>query len=190
MSITTKQYMKKPLYVEAVRITRRNFSEVAKWCGGHIQTERADAPQNAGKKYIKIDAHNPINARQTKAFVGDWVLQTERGFKIYTHTSFTSSFDEVLELVHTESTYPYEDGGCIIIGPQCFSAKDESVLNWKGVNYVPQEQDSITLMGGERVEVSFEEDLDSCAVPMGSRPVPSEQELLEEQRGAGLVRGE
>lgn len=181
MSITTKQYTKKPLYVEAVRITRRNFAEVARWCEGHIQTERGDAPQNAGKKYIKIDAHNPINARQTKAFIGDWVLQTERGFKIYTHTSFTSSFDEVLELVHTEPTYPYEEGEFIVIGPACFSAKDESVLNWKGVNYVPQE-------GATRL-IAEEDDLDSCAIP-GSRAVPSEQELLEEQRGAGLVRGE
>lgn len=94
MGVTTTRYIKKPLFVEAVRITRKNFNDVAKWCEGHIQTERADAPQNAGKKYLKIQAHNPINTRQTKAFIGDWVLQTERGFKIYTHNSFTESFDE------------------------------------------------------------------------------------------------
>lgn len=95
MGVTTKRYIKKPLYVDAVRVTRKNFNEVTKWCGGRIQTERANAPQNAGQKFVKIEAHNPINIRQTKAFVGDWILQTERGFKIYTHTSFVESFDEV-----------------------------------------------------------------------------------------------
>lgn len=103
MGITTTQYMKKPLYVDAVRITRGNFSEVSKWCRGEIQTERADAPQNAGKKFIKVQAHNPINQRQTKAFIGDWVLKTDRGYKIYTHKSFTESFDEAGERVGVPS---------------------------------------------------------------------------------------
>lgn len=95
MGITTTQYIKKPLYVEAVRITRGNFSEVVAWCKGQIRTEHAKHPQNPGKKYIKIEAHNPINTRQTKAYVGDWVLKTERGFKVYSHKNFTESFDEV-----------------------------------------------------------------------------------------------
>lgn len=95
MVITTKQYVKKPLFVDAVRITRKNFDEVTQWCGGRIQTEHANHAQHPGKKFIKINAHNPINARQTKAFVGDWVLKTERGFKVYSHKNFLESFDEV-----------------------------------------------------------------------------------------------
>lgn len=88
MGVTTVQYIKKPLYVDAIRITRTNFDDVAAWCSGRIQNERS-------KKYIKIKAHNPINNRQTKAFVGDWVLRTERGFKIYSHQAFQDSFDKV-----------------------------------------------------------------------------------------------
>lgn len=97
MGITTIQYIKKPLYVDAVRITRRNFAEVVKWCEGRVQTERADNHENPGKKYIKILTHNPINTRQTKAFIGDWVLKTDRGYKIYTHKAFCETFDRVEE---------------------------------------------------------------------------------------------
>lgn len=160
MGVITTQYVKKPLFVEAARITRRNFNEVAKWCEGHIQTERPDAPQNAGKKYIKIQTHNPINTRQTKAFVGDWLLKTDRGFKIYTHTSFLESFDEVAEL---EAPYPREEGDTIVIGPGCFSAKDRSVLNWDGVNYVPQGADRS--VEAEVADFDEAEEFDSCAVP-------------------------
>lgn len=96
MTIITKQYSKKPLFVEAVRVTRRNFADLTKWCEGNVETEGADHHKHPGAKYIKIDAHNPLNARQTKAFVGDWILKSERGFKVYTHQSFCESFDLVV----------------------------------------------------------------------------------------------
>ena len=164
MGVTTTQFIKKPLYVEAVRITRKNFNDVARWCGGRVQTERANAAENAGKKFLKIDAHNPINSRQTKAFVGDWILQTDRGFKIYTHNSFVGAFDEVQELEHIpELAYPREEGDTIVIGPQCFAAKDESVLNWKGTNYVPQDADRS--VESQVRDFDDEDELDSCAVP-------------------------
>lgn len=35
-----------------------------------------------------------------------------------------------------EKIYPYDDGDFITIGPQCFTDKDESVINWRGVNYI------------------------------------------------------
>ena len=106
MGITTKQYIKKPLLVEAVCLTRQNFTEVVKWCKGRVQTENANHPQSPGKKYIKIDAHNPINTRQTKAYVGDWLLKTERGFKVYSHKNFMESFDEVNETEALDSSAP------------------------------------------------------------------------------------
>lgn len=169
MGVTLTQFVKKPLYVEAVRITRKNFNEVSQWCSGRIQTEQANAAQNAGKKYLKIDAHNPINARQTKAFIGDWILRTERGFKIYTHNSFVESFDEVQgEMPVTPVTYPHEDGDFTVIGPGCFSAKDRSVLNWEGVNYVPQDADRSV----ESEVADFDDELDSCAIP-GARVDPT-----------------
>jgi hypothetical protein len=34
--------------------------------------------------------------------------------------------------------YPHDSGDDIVLGPQVFVSRDESVLNWKGRNYVPQ----------------------------------------------------
>lgn len=39
-------------------------------------------------------------------------------------------------VVHRKKKYPYVDGDFIVIGPQCFTSFDESVINWKGVNYI------------------------------------------------------
>jgi hypothetical protein len=36
------------------------------------------------------------------------------------------------------SDYPRDEGDTTVIGPECFAAKDGSVLNWRGQNYVPQ----------------------------------------------------
>jgi hypothetical protein len=36
------------------------------------------------------------------------------------------------------SDYPHDEGDTTVIGPECFAAKDGSVLNWRGQNYVPQ----------------------------------------------------
>lgn len=143
MEITTKQYIKKPLYVDAVQVTEGNFRDVARWCEGHIRSEPGSSgPESRNVRYIKVDAHNAISTRQTKAYVGDWILKTERGYKVYNAKAFAESFDEVIELEHMpEKTYPHIDGGFVIIGPECFAAHDGTVLNWKGTNYVPQNVD-------------------------------------------------
>lgn len=60
--------------------------------------------------------------------------------------------------------YPREEGDFIIIGPECFATKDGSVLNWKGVNYVPQNTDRSV----ESAVTDFaekEDELDSCGIP-------------------------
>lgn len=174
MGITTTQYVKKPLYVNAARITRQNFSEVVTWCDGKVQTERADHPENPGKKYIKLQTHNPINTRQTKAFVGDWILQTDRGFKVYTHKAFLESFDERPKRTNgSKKSYPHQDGDFTVIGPQCFASKDETVLNWKGVNYVPQGGDRSVEAEAQAFAEAEEEDLDSCGSPRTRLADPS-----------------
>lgn len=90
--IQTKKYVKKPLYVQAVQITKENFEEIAEWCQGEIKNENASNPQH---RYIYIQTHNPNNARQSQAIVGDWILHTDRGYKIYTPMAFEGSFELV-----------------------------------------------------------------------------------------------
>lgn len=100
MSINAEKYIRKPLYVDAVRVTDANFEEIAAWCQGEILRDdevlRNAEGQGTGKKYIKVRVHNPINPRQMKAFVGDWLLYTERGYKVYTNKAFHTAFDKVV----------------------------------------------------------------------------------------------
>jgi hypothetical protein len=98
MAIETQQFIRKPLFVEAVQVSAENFVEVCEWCQGEVRTSNGDEPVsdpgiNPSATYIRVRVHNPKNTRQTKAFVGDWILYTERGYKVYTQKAFKASFD-------------------------------------------------------------------------------------------------
>ena len=99
--VTTTKFIRKPLYVDAVQITLENFNEVAEWCHGEVRDYQDNvldaerAKNNTIERYIHVRVHNPKNQRQTKAFIGDWLLYTERGYKVYTQKAFKNSFDPV-----------------------------------------------------------------------------------------------
>ena len=98
-TITTK-YVRKPLFVDAVQVTEQNFADIARWCFGEISNiDESPVDRSADieptKQYIHVRVHNPKNVRQTKAFVGDWILYTERGYKVYTTKAFQANFDRV-----------------------------------------------------------------------------------------------
>lgn len=101
MAIHTTKFIRKPLYVDAVKITSDNFAEIAAWCQGEIRSRENDEETKAHPDldpivhYIRVRVHNPKNVRQTKAQVGDWLLYTDRGYKVYTEKAFFGSFDEV-----------------------------------------------------------------------------------------------
>jgi hypothetical protein len=138
MGVETQRYIRKPLYVQAVRVTPENFDELVKWCQGEVETKINSTRKN--KKYIKVRVHHPKNPRQTQAFVGDWILYTDRGYKVYTNDAFNLAFDLADEVEAKE--YPYEEGNVIVLGPEIFAAAVEGrrVISWKGENFVPQEQ--------------------------------------------------
>lgn len=81
-----EKFSRKSFPVEAVQVTADNMAEVSRWCDGDIRTED-------GVKYIKVRVHNPINERQTKAQVSDWVLYAGKGYKVYKDSAFKKSFD-------------------------------------------------------------------------------------------------
>lgn len=88
----TTKYKRKPFYVDEVRVTEENLSDVATWCKGEVRTTKGKNPQ----KYIKVKVLRPLNNKQTTAFVGDHVLFSETGgYKVYTHEAFVKSFDTV-----------------------------------------------------------------------------------------------
>lgn len=101
MSLDTQKFVRKPLFVDAVQVTSENFKEIAAWVKGTI-VENDPEPDAAIVKgplqcHIKVQVHAPKNPRQTRAIVGDWILYTPRGFKVYTNTAFTNVFDLVQE---------------------------------------------------------------------------------------------
>lgn len=105
MGLSIVKYVRKPLYVDAIRVTKENFEEVLEWCQGDLGSangiEPDDVPVNPDRHYIRIRVHNPQTPRQTKAFVGDWILYTPRGYKIYTDKAFSENFDRVPEPIKT-----------------------------------------------------------------------------------------
>lgn len=94
MSIETEKYARTTFYVDAVQVTAENMEDVAKWCGGELATETRQGRRLV--RYIKVDVNNPMSERQTKAFIGNWVLKGGTGFKVYTDKAFQGCFQKVL----------------------------------------------------------------------------------------------
>jgi hypothetical protein len=96
MAIVTQKYVRKPLIVDAVQVTVENFHELADWCQGTIvNNDGTDAGENdldPRSQHIHVRVHNPRSGRQSKAFVGDWLLYTEMGYKIYNTKAFMGTF--------------------------------------------------------------------------------------------------
>jgi len=91
MTLQTEKYARKPFYVDAVQVTEGNMQDVAKWCQGSVQST------DAGENFIKVRVHRPLNERQTKAFVNDWILFAGTGYKVYTPKAFNQSFEPAAE---------------------------------------------------------------------------------------------
>lgn len=89
MSFTLESYRRKPFEVLAVQVTEDNMADVSEWCEGEIhQTAK-------GVSFIKVNVSRPTMVRQTRAFVGDWILFAGRGYKVYTIKAFENSFEKV-----------------------------------------------------------------------------------------------
>lgn len=103
-------YNRKVFSVEAVQVTFENQHEVADWCDGTIEYLGDDTPESkddAANYYIKVDVLRPLHKKQTQAFIGDWVLKSGNGFKVYVDKAFTACFepatDDVMALAEAVS---------------------------------------------------------------------------------------
>lgn len=96
--LPTNVYIRVPLFVRAIRVTSETFQECATWCGGEIQMnnpneQMLDGTVDPARQYIAVPVTRPLNQRQTKALVGDWILQDRNGkFKVYTDKAFQQNF--------------------------------------------------------------------------------------------------
>jgi hypothetical protein len=87
-----KSARRKSFDVTYVIVSEENIEEVAAWCGGEIGGEGAE-------RFVKVTDKNAISARQTKAFVGDYILKmSESGtsFKAFTEKAFNKSYEPIV----------------------------------------------------------------------------------------------
>ncbi len=110
--IETNKFVRKPFHVDAVQVTEENMSDVAQWCEGQIQ-ESEKTKDGSSATFIKVWVHRPMTERQTRAFVGDWILYARSGFKVYTTKAFEKTFEQVgtETMMHITSDTLYRDAG-------------------------------------------------------------------------------
>ena len=108
MSISTQKYIRKPFFIDAIRVTEDNFDKVAKWCGGTVKTEKRGKKD---VKFIEVPVSRPMNDRQAKAFIGDWVLFSNGSWKVYTNQAFENSFELYMHDIEQPSEKQMADLG-------------------------------------------------------------------------------
>lgn len=86
-----KHYARIPFYVDGIQVTEENMEALAEFSRGDIRTDKD------GRKYIKVPVQKPLGERQTMAYVGDHLLYSATGFKIFTDFAFNKNFEEVNE---------------------------------------------------------------------------------------------
>lgn len=91
MTLEVKKFVQNPLYANAVLVTEENMAELSQWCEGAILSSHEGIP------FIKVTVIRSKHERQSQAFVGDWVLRTQFGYKVYTPKAFERSFTEIEE---------------------------------------------------------------------------------------------
>jgi len=92
----TEKFQRKPFLVDAVQVTEENMESVAQWCKGNVVSTDPGIAEQLHKPvqtWIQVETQQPMNDRQRQAFVGDWILYANRGFKIYTPKAFDRTFE-------------------------------------------------------------------------------------------------
>lgn len=86
-----KKGRRKQFDIEFVVVDENNINEVAEWCGGVVSGEGRD-------QFIRLIDKGAMNTMQTKAFVGDVVVQHMelRTFKKFTRKTFNKSYEEIV----------------------------------------------------------------------------------------------
>lgn len=103
-TLEISKHIRRPLFVDAVRVTAQNRDDVAEWCSGDVYEARPGDIKTG--KYIKVRVTHPRSIRQTQAFEGDWVLYAETGWKVYSNKAFVALFDPITSSQKTSRPKP------------------------------------------------------------------------------------
>jgi hypothetical protein len=88
-------WTRKSFDVRAVRITDDNIRVVALWSGGIVRrlpNNPGEALRGVNKRCIQLEVNHYNKLREVKAYVGDWILMTDEGFRHYRDKSFRLAF--------------------------------------------------------------------------------------------------
>lgn len=83
--LETNEYTRKPIKGLAVEVTAENMKDVSDWVDGEILEDKIGP-------YIKVKVLRPQYERQTRAYVGDFVVLVKTSFKVYNPAAFKKSF--------------------------------------------------------------------------------------------------
>lgn len=92
MSDLFEGFVRKQFRVRAVRVNPLNIKEVAKACKGRIMHDGSKENQFS-RDYIRVRVIMPLNDEQTKARIGDWVVQQGKTFKVFKDDAFRRTFE-------------------------------------------------------------------------------------------------
>ena len=74
--------------VEAVQVTSQNIGAVALWTEGEVCRQQT----HNGRWYVLVDTVEYNRLKQTKVFVGDWVIKVQNQFKHYRNDSLRLAY--------------------------------------------------------------------------------------------------
>lgn len=112
--IETRRYASNPREVDAVQVTAANMKAIVDWVGGTLYDEHGvETDSILPGCYVKVEVHNPMNDRQSQAFVGDWILYSTAGpkpsFKVFLNKAFKRNFNLVSDATILHGKQPAEE---------------------------------------------------------------------------------
>lgn len=87
----TTTYQRKPLVVQAAQVNEQSLRELSQWCGGTVKIETGGV--GLGDPYIEVPGKR-VHGEMQYAYVGDWIVQTGKIFKVYRDKTFREMFQK------------------------------------------------------------------------------------------------
>lgn len=79
---------RKPIIVEARRLTVRSFEKVKRWCGGYTWSRTPMRSVTGLRLYT-------IGREERLVRFGDWIVKEDGSFRVYGPITFKATFDRV-----------------------------------------------------------------------------------------------
>ena len=99
-----------------------------------------------GKEYPKAESPVDMTYRETEQRATALNIATAGFANTLNPTGVVAAAETFLAFLQGEAPpdissveYPIDEGDVIIIGPECFTDKDRTVISWRGENYVSQQ---------------------------------------------------